>query len=152
MLNLIRDLPWWFWVSHLLLLPLYVIIGTAKHELSHALAALWAGYVVMTIKVLPSWIDGKFYMGYTAWLSDERPVPRYVYMLPYYVDVPIWAFGMWLLFNSGVDWLSCAPLVFGYSMSVILGLLVLSPALDIAYNTYKWLVQGRGDFAKVANK
>lgn len=64
MWELLKHLPWWFWASHLLIVPIYIILGTAKHELAHVITAKIKGFTVKTFKVIPSYYNDRFYMGY----------------------------------------------------------------------------------------
>jgi len=55
-----RDWPWLF------AYPAYQIIGTIRHEASHALAVLLEGGRVTKFVFWPTW-DGRFYWGYVSW-------------------------------------------------------------------------------------
>lgn len=154
--KLIAELPWWFWVTQVLLIPIYAILGTAKHELAHAIAARCYGLKVKHLTIIPSYVNGQFYMGY-FWLDlpdgqDWRDIPNVVYMMPYYVDVICWGIGMFLTFNSDIDWYGMPLLQAGFGLAAVLGLLVLGPMIDFAWAVYKMQVQLRGDMWKVANK
>ena len=148
------QLPWWFWASHILLVPLYVAIGKTKHEIAHAVAAIVAGLTITDIKIFPLIEKGKLSFGYVLWdlPAGMTRTPKYVLMMPYYIDVPLWGLGMWWTFNSGIDWPSLPPLEACYKLSAILGILVIGTMLDLAYNAYKYVAQNRGDFAEVAKR
>jgi len=56
-----KDLLW------ILAYPVYQIIGTIRHEGSHALAAMAEGIEVEKFVFWPSLPGGKFYFGYVNW-------------------------------------------------------------------------------------
>ena len=55
------DLLW------LLAYPFYQIIGTARHEASHAFVALVEGAKIEQFVILPSIVEGHFVWGYVLW-------------------------------------------------------------------------------------
>lgn len=126
---------------HLALIPVYQIIGTAKHELAHALFAALNGLKVTTIRVVPSIRDGTWYWGYTGWEGEpeSESFMQHVYMAPYYVDALLLVCGV--IVNCMVQWESF------HGMTTAVILLVLVPFVDVAYNLGKWLFFGRGNFA-----
>jgi hypothetical protein len=105
----------------ILVWPFYQIVGTARHELSHAAMAWWQGATITQVHVFPSWNPGRFYWGYTAWQGGHTT--WLVSAAPYLCDLltalvfawvcatlirrdwwlwfHCWAFGLWApLLNS----------------------------------------------------
>jgi hypothetical protein len=111
----------------LLMWPIYQIIGTARHELSHAVMARWQGATITGIHVLPSWRPGAgLYWGSTSWSGGHTT--WLVGAAPYFYDLltallftwicsrlirrnwwlwfHCWAFGLWSpLLNSACAYL-----------------------------------------------
>ena len=56
---------WW-----LLAWPVYQLVGTARHELSHAVVAVWHGARITQIEVLPSFQPEGFRWGYVRRSTD----------------------------------------------------------------------------------
>lgn len=77
-----RDL-WW-----LLAYPAYQIIGTIRHEGSHALAVLLEGGTVREFVFWPTWGE-KFYWGYVRWSGSG--VTWITSFAPYLVDLVTFA-------------------------------------------------------------
>ena len=124
------DLLW------LLALPIYQVIGTARHELSHAAAAVLEGAHVAEVRVLPS-IDPVtgFLWGYVRWGGGHptwvtTPAPYFCDLLVFAVFVPLCVLiprmPRWL-------WLNC----------FVIG--VASPLLDAVYNYQKVFTRRYGD-------
>jgi hypothetical protein len=111
------DLLW------LLVYPLYQLVGTARHEGSHALLAWLQGAQLRQFVVLPSWVNGRLLWGYvqydgqTTWLVTAAP---------YLIDLATYliCFSICLKrpFRRRWVWLNL----------VILGL--ISPLINSAYN------------------
>ncbi len=63
----------------LLAVPIYVLLGTIRHEGSHALMAWWEGASITKFVFWPSWGLGTFQWGYitydgtTGWLTLAAP-------------------------------------------------------------------------------
>lgn len=133
----------WQWSSLLLHLligyPLYQILGTIRHELSHALAGIIQGIGVREIHVLPSHIDGKWYWGFVRYgVSD---LPRWwVYLMPYFVNILHIIAGLWL-----VPYVAKFGIIHAWYAAIVLTL--FSPVLDVVYNGVKFLLYDSGDFA-----
>jgi hypothetical protein len=72
------DLVW------LLAYPLYQLLGTVRHEGSHALAVLLEGGRVIKFVFWPTWQD-KFYFGYVRWAGQG--LDWKVSFAPYFVDL-----------------------------------------------------------------
>src|SRR5688572_6819826 len=77
-----RDL-WW-----LLAYPAYQIIGTIRHEGSHALAVLLEGGTVREFVFWPTWGE-KFYWGYVRWSGSG--VTWITSFAPYLADLVTFA-------------------------------------------------------------
>ncbi len=111
----------WFWM---LLFPLYLAIGTIRHEFSHALVAYFQGVEITKFTFWPSIHEnGIFYFGYimlrgeTSWLVDAAP---YLFdIITYAIFYPLVFF---LPFRKHWIWLNL----------VIIG--VISPIINSLYN------------------
>ncbi|NIN63998.1 MAG: hypothetical protein GTO63_04630, partial [Anaerolineae bacterium] len=55
-----KDLVW------LLATPLYILIGTLRHELSHAIVALLLGAQIERLVFWPTWSETGFRWGYVV--------------------------------------------------------------------------------------
>lgn len=119
-----------------LLYPLYQVIGTARHEASHAAVAMLQGARITEMAVLPShrpergWLWGyvRFQGGQTDWAVSAAP---------YACDIIWFALFAWILvrFRRMPAWLWANCLILG----------ILSPWLDIAYNFAKAYLGVKGD-------
>jgi hypothetical protein len=69
----------------LLAYPLYQILGTARHEASHALVAMAQGARIDRIVAVPSIVDGRFLWGYTAFSGGR--LNWLVWAAPYFADL-----------------------------------------------------------------
>jgi hypothetical protein len=58
------DLVW------LLAYPLYQLIGTFRHEATHAIVALLQGAVIEEFVFWPTWTDSRFRWGFARWSGD----------------------------------------------------------------------------------
>jgi hypothetical protein len=75
-----KDLLW------LLLYPAYQIIGTLRHEGSHALAAMAEGADIKKFVFWPNFDLGTFQWGYVRW---EGSTTWFVRAAPYFCDLLI---------------------------------------------------------------
>jgi len=125
---------------HVLLIPIYQIISTLRHEGAHALTAMAYGFPIITFKVLPHRFEGNFYWGRVSWLPTDKD-RSLIYMMPYIVNLLFIAVGV--LLTKLVEWSSFHI----YAVAMIL--LVISPAIDMVYNFGKYLFCRRGDFAQI---
>jgi hypothetical protein len=73
-----RDLFW------LIAYPIYQIVGTVRHEGSHALAAVLEGAKIEQFVILPSIVGGHFFWGYVQWSGQTDWVPL---AAPYLCDL-----------------------------------------------------------------
>lgn len=64
--------------------PLYQVIGTMRHEGSHALVALLEGAKIEQFAVLPSFLQGQIAWGYVSWYGRTDWVPL---AAPYLCDL-----------------------------------------------------------------
>jgi Peptidase M50B-like len=133
--DLRRSDAWW-----LLLYPAYQVIGTARHEGGHALAAWAEGARIERFVVLPSRPNGVLYWGYTVWSGQ---VDWLVAAAPYLLDL--------------LTVLAFAPLVryarrwpHAVRMNlIIIGL--LSPLVNSAYQYVLLFVRPTNDVGVVAS-
>ncbi len=124
----------------LLLYPVYQVLGTLRHELSHALAAVFQGVGVREIRIFPSRIDGKWYWGFVRY-GTGSPVSRWVHAAPYLVNAAFVAWGFSLIpYLTGHEWLAAVILCWA------------SPALDTLYNLCKWWFYDTGDFKRIVGE
>ena len=120
----------------LLLAPAYLILGTARHEASHAVAAVMQGARLEGIVVLPSMRDGNLYWGYTSYTGN---VNWLVFAAPYLVD----------LLTVAVL-LPLCRLARGWSRPVWLNLVVLGPLSPLVNSTYQYALSFARPFSDVA--
>jgi hypothetical protein len=127
----------WLWI---LGLPVYVLIGTARHELSHALAAMLEGAHVEKIHLIPSLApDRGLLWGYVNWSGATTWIPL---AAPYFCDLLTFLLGTWL-FCARITmprWLRIQIFVIG----------VVSPAVDSSFNYLGLLHNHLSDAARVA--
>lgn len=139
-LDILKDFPWWIWVIHIILYPLYQIIGTLKHEGAHALGAKRQGLRIVEFKYLPSRIDGRWYWGYVRFTGEAN---KTTLLMPYYVDATLFFGGIIAFMNREEFW--------AQRTAWLLPCMILTlalPIVDVIYNLGKWLFGNRGDFAK----
>lgn len=121
-----KDLFW------LLLFPVYLIIGTIRHEGCHALAAMVEGVEVHKFVFWPSiGPGGDFYFGYVSW--DGRPSWMTI-AAPYVGDLLTFAVGFTLCAYTKI-----------YRRWVWINLLILtvfSPLINSAYNYFGGIRNG----------
>jgi hypothetical protein len=145
-----------WWLDALLHLiagyPIYQILGTIRHELSHGFAYWLSGYGVKEIHLLPFRDkDGTWYWGRI--MPDARMGATHtihMHLAPYYTDVVL--IGIWAVFamlmRQRVEVLRSLNrleynLLLGFTM-----LMLVSPVVDFCYNLYKYLRYKTGDFAR----
>jgi hypothetical protein len=126
----------WLWV---LGLPIYILIGTARHEFSHALAATLEGAHVEKIRLIPTLKPGNHVLwGYVNWTGTTTWISL---AAPYFCDLATFLLGLWIL-NSRLrmpHWLSVQVFVIG----------VLSPAINSLYNYLAVLRNPSADVARI---
>jgi hypothetical protein len=148
------------WI-HLLLAPLYIALGTARHEYSHVISAQLEGVQVRYVLCLPHWgafiSDGfgyayvhkfrpeaglSFRFGVMVWGEGKQP-SWFTIMMPYFVDLLCIGAGFYvaprvLFYQGEAAWLSAVILFWAM------------PVLDLLYNIlWKWQRLKRGDWEKV---
>lgn len=120
----------------LLALPIYQIIGTARHELSHALAAIIQGAHIIEIHLLPSIhpING-FLWGYVHCAGGR--MNWFTMSAPYFCDLIVFIISALLCIRVHHMprwlWINC----------FVLG--IASPLLDVVYNYQKVFTRKQGD-------
>lgn len=126
-----KDLVW------LLATPLYILIGTLRHELSHAIVALLLGAKIEQFVFWPTWSEWGFRWGYVVWYG---PPALRVAAAPYLCDLATFAVFFVICtrvrFRRHWVWVNLA----------IIGL--ISPLLNSAYNYVRGLM-GSGDVARL---
>lgn len=111
----------WLW---LFLFPLYLILGTFRHELAHAIVAAAQGAKILKFVFWPSiYPTGKFYFGYVVWQGKTNwlvsAAPYFIDLLTYSITFPL---ANWVRFRQHGVWLNL----------VIIGL--LSPFFNTLFN------------------
>jgi hypothetical protein len=126
-----KDLLW------LLAYPLYQLIGTFRHEASHALAAVLQGATVQEFVFWPTSTGSGFRWGYVSW---SGPTNWVVTAAPYLCDLATFA----LFFVICARWPLRRHWV--WVNLVVIGL--VSPLVNSAYN-YLNGVRGCGDVGRL---
>lgn len=126
-----RTDAWW-----LLALPLYQFIGTARHEWSHALAAILQGARIVEMELLPSihpvhgflWGYVRYEGGRPDWIATAAP---------YFGDLLVIALFAFLCIRLPTmpRWLWLNGFILG----------IASPLADVAYNYQKVFTRPYGD-------
>jgi hypothetical protein len=122
-----KDLLW------VLAYPLYQLMGSFRHEASHALAALLQGATIQKFVFWPTWSESGSNWGYVSWVGATNWV---AVAAPYLCDLATFA----------VFFVVCTRLRFkrhGVWVNLVaIGL--ISPLVNSAYNYFNGL-RGRGD-------
>lgn len=125
------DLLW------LLAYPIYQLIGSLRHEASHAIAALLLGGVVEEFVFWPTWSDSGFRWGYVVWFGRGTLITT---AAPYVYDIVTFVAFFFICtrvrFRRHWVWVNL----------VIMGL--ISPFLNSAY-CYVRGFMGVGDVARL---
>jgi len=125
------DLVW------LLAYPLYQLIGTFRHEASHAIAAILQGAVIEEFVFWPTWTDSRFRWGFARWSGTTDWV---VIAAPYLCDLATFI----------IFFVICTRVRFRrhwvWVNLVAIGL--ISPLVNSAYN-YVNGIRGGGDVARL---
>lgn len=119
-----------------LALPIYQFIGTARHEFSHALAAMLQGADITEIRLLPSihpttgllWGYVRWTGGSPDWITGSAPyLCDLIFIAIFYLlCTQVHRMPRWL-------WLNC----------FIIG--IVSPLINLVYNYQKVFTKGFGD-------
>jgi hypothetical protein len=122
-----RDLLW------LLAYPLYQLIGTFRHEASHALAAVLQGATLERFVFWPTWSESSFRWGYVSWSGSTNWVTT---AAPYLCDLATFV----------VIYLVCTRLRFRrhWVWVNLVAIGQISPLINSAYNYLNGL-RGSGD-------
>lgn len=128
--------------------PVYQLLGTIRHEVSHVVAYMLAGYGVAEFRILPHRSeDGTFYWGRAV--PEVKPGAQQtmaMHMAPYYTNAVLmvaWCVLQWFLPKpSEVNRLDLNLLI------ALAMMMCVSPVVDTAYNFLKYVCKGRGDFAR----
>jgi hypothetical protein len=117
-----KDLLW------LLAYPVYQIIGTVRHEGSHALAAMAEGAKVTKFVFWPNFDLGKFYWGYASWHGSTTWLTT---AAPYFCDLITFFVALVIILEVKPRrrWLWFNILIIG----------MLSPLVNSAYNYFRGL-------------
>ena len=124
-----KDLLWF------LAFPVYLTIGTIRHEAAHALFAQLQGARITEFVFLPGFRGGQLYFGYVNWIGGE--VTWVTTAAPYFIDLLTFAlfFGLCCFVPFKRHWL--------WFNLVILGM--VSPLVNSAYQYFKPGLFGSGD-------
>ncbi len=128
-----RSDLWW-----LAALPFYQLLGTLRHEASHALAAVIAGGRVRALAFWPTYRAGMGWRwGYVAW---EGPGGWPVLAAPYLCDLATYvaAFALWWACPRAPRWLRLNLAALG----------LVSPLVNTLYN-YAGALGGRNDVSEL---
>jgi hypothetical protein len=129
-----RDLLW------ILAYPLYQLVGTFRHEASHALAAVLQGATLERFVFWPTWTESTFRWGYVSW---SGPSNWLTVAAPYLCDLATFAlfFAVCTRLRLRRHWVWVNLVVVG----------MVSPLVNSAYN-YLNGVRGGGDVAALLQR
>jgi ABC-type spermidine/putrescine transport system permease subunit I len=113
--------------------PVYQIIGTLRHEGSHALAAMAEGARVTKFVFWPNFDLGRFHWGYVDWGYSTW----FATAAPYFCDLITFFVALLIILEAKTRrrWLRINILIIG----------MWSPFLNSAYSYGRGLASGRGD-------
>jgi hypothetical protein len=126
-----RDLLW------ILAYPIYQLIGTFRHEASHALVAMLQGATIHQLVFWPTWTGSGMRWGYVGW---SGPTSWVALAAPYLCDLSTFA----LFYLICTRWRFRRHWV--WVNLVAIGL--ISPLVDSGYNYLNGL-RGSGDVAQL---
>lgn len=144
--ELLSNVPWWVWVVHALLIPVYQIIGTLKHEAGHALGAAIDGRGITKFVFWPQIDLGRFTWGYVMYGYGVLSIPWYVHLMPYFFDTVWFAVGLAIIASIGLAGAHAFWVLFA------LAVVVLIPVIDLFWNLVHWAWSDQGDFAQAFMK
>jgi hypothetical protein len=126
---------WW-----LLGWPVYQVIGTARHELSHAVVAALQGARITKIEILPSFQPKGLLWGYVTWTGGQTDA--LVGAAPYLCDLVVFLLFLPLCVGAvrAPRWLWINGFIIG----------LLSPLVDTAANYSKLFWRSSGDVNELA--
>jgi hypothetical protein len=110
----------WLWI---LSYPFYQVLGTLRHELSHAVAAYLQGAEILKLTFLPSMDTGNFNFGYVIWRGETTWL---TIAAPYFCDILTFGIIFPLVFYKRfkAHWLWLNLVIFG----------LVSPLANSLYN------------------
>jgi len=129
-----KDLLW------LLAYPLYQLIGSLRHEVSHAVVAVYQGARIQEFVFWPTRSGPTFRWGYVSWSGSTSWVAT---AAPYLCDLATFA----LFFVICVRW----PLSRHWVWVNLVAIGLVSPLVNSAYNYLNGLL-GRGDVAQLLHQ
>jgi hypothetical protein len=129
-----KDLLW------LLAYPLYQLIGSLRHEASHALVAVLQGAMIEEFVFWPSFTGSAFRWGYVGWSGSTSWVAT---AAPYLCDLATFA----LFFVLCTRW----PRSRHWLWVNLVAVGLVSPLVNSAYN-YAVGLRGRGDVAALVQE
>jgi hypothetical protein len=111
--------------------PVYQIIGTFRHEASHALAAMAEGAKVTKFVFWPNFDLGRFQWGYIRYIRWEGSPTWFTTAAPYFCDLLTFFVALLIILEAKPQrrWLWLNILIIG----------MLSPFLNSAYNYFRGL-------------
>jgi hypothetical protein len=120
--------------------PVYQILGTARHELSHAAVAVWQGATIKHIEIFPSFRPEGFFWGYVSWTGGQTN--WLVSAAPYWCDLAVFLAFLPLCAMAVrlPRWLWINLFIVG----------MISPLVDIAANYTKLFRHNTGDLGELA--
>jgi hypothetical protein len=118
--------------------PVYQIIGTIRHEGSHALAAMAEGAKVTEFVFWPNFDLGKFQWGYAGW---EGSTTWFTIAAPYFCDLLTFFIALLIILEAKPKprWLWFNILIIG----------MLSPLVNSAYNYFGGVAGGYNDVGRL---
>ena len=127
-----KDFLW------LLLYPVYQIIGTFRHEGSHALAAMAEGAEIKKFVFWPTFDLGRFQWGYVSW---EGYTTWFTTAAPYFCDLITFFVALLIILVAKPKhrWLWFNILIIG----------MMSPLINSAYNYFGGVARGRNDVGEL---
>jgi len=149
------NMYWQYALIHLIAgYPIYQILGTIRHELSHVVSYWCCGYGIKELHLLPFRdTDGLFYWGRALpAVCAGAKLSIHMHLAPYYTNAILIA--LWVVFAATIgrqhEMLANVN-VLDYNLLVGATILLLvSPIVDTVWNLYKYARYDRGDFARAA--
>jgi Peptidase M50B-like len=127
-----KDFLW------LLAYPVYQTIGTFRHEVSHALAAMAEGAEVTQFVFWPNFRDGKVLWGHVAY---EGSTTWFTTAAPYFCDLLVFFVALFIILEARPQrrWLWLNILIIG----------MLSSLVNSAYNYFDGLARSFNDIGEL---
>jgi hypothetical protein len=122
----------------LLAAPVYLLIGTFRHEAAHAVVAWWGGATITAFVFWPTIYRDKLYWGYVAF---DGPSSWQVTAAPYFLD--LLTFLLFFCLCTRIDikrrWIWVNAVAIG----------IVSPLVNSAYNYWGGLRGGSNDIGRL---